>query len=468
MTELDKIFAGPPAFATRGVMLDISRTKVPTMATLFALVDQLAAWRLNHLQLYTEHAFAYTGHDVVWKDASPMTPAEMRALDDYCGARGIELAANQNSLGHLHRWLKHPHYLHLAECPDGYTTPWGEKRGGPFSLNPVDPASLTFMAGLYDQLLPLIRSPLVNAGCDEAFDLGQGKSRTTCEQRGKGRVYLDYLKQIKKLIEARGKVMMFWGDIILHHPELIPELDRNLVALVWGYEADHPFDEQCAKFAAARIPFWVCPGTSCWNSFTGRFTNARANLDAAARAGSTYGATGFLITEWGDNGHWQTRPFTMLALAAGAVTAWKGHAPDDATLAHMVDHASALIGLGNLYLAAGFPWHNTSPAFPLLRFQEPTTVLEKWTSENLRAARQQLAHLTLPPDDEIRLGAAMLDAALQRGLHLKTGERTGDLSQLKFILAEFERLWLLRNRPGGLAESIEPLRMRACPEHVSG
>lgn len=461
MTELDAIFSGSPAFATRGVMLDISRTKVPTMETLFALVDQLAAWRINHLQLYTEHTFAYTGHEVVWKDASPMTPAEMRTLDDYCIARGIELAANQNSLGHLQRWLKHAEYKHLAECPDGYTTPWGEKRTGPFSLNPVDPASLALMDELYAQLFPTIRSPLVNVGCDEAFDLGQGKSRTACEQRGKGRVYLAYLQQIKRLVEARGKTMLFWGDIILNHPELIPELDRNLIALVWGYEADHPFDEQCAKFAAARVPFWVCPGTSCWNSITGRFANARANLDAAAAAGRKYGASGFLITEWGDNGHWQTRPFTMLALAAGAVTAWTGHAPEDAILARMMKNAPVLMELGNLYLSAGFPLHNTSPIFSLLRFQEPKTVLEKWTPENLRAVRERLARIALPPDDEIRLGAAMLDAALKRGLRLKGEKHMDDATSVDLLIPGFDRLWLLRNRPGGLTESREPLVLRA-------
>lgn len=447
-------------------MLDISRTKVPTMATLFGLVDQLAAWRINHLQLYTEHTFAYAGHEAIWKNASPMTADEMRMLDDYCAARGIELAANQNSLGHLHRWLKHPDYLHLAECPDGYTTPWGEKRSGPFSLNPVDPESLTFMAELYDQLFPSVRSPLVNVGCDEAFDLGQGASKTACEQRGKGRVYLDYLQQIKKLVEARGKTMMFWGDIILNHPELIPELDRTLVALVWGYEADHPFEEQCAKFAAARIPFWVCPGTSCWNSIAGRFTNALDNFAAAAQAGIKHGASGFLITEWGDNGHWQTMPFTLLALAAGAVTAWTGRPPDGETLGSMIEDAPSLIKLADVYRVAGFPMHNTSPAFPLLRFKDPAATLEKWSDENLRATLEQIEQTrSILTNEESSLGADMLAHAVKRGLWLKAGRPAGksaDMARdIQSWLPAFDRLWLERNRPGGRDESREPLMLRA-------
>jgi len=62
-----------PDFPARGYMLDISRDKVPTMETLLQLIDKLAAWKYNQLQLYTEHTFAYLNHPVVWSEATPMT-----------------------------------------------------------------------------------------------------------------------------------------------------------------------------------------------------------------------------------------------------------------------------------------------------------------------------------------------------------------------------------------------------------
>src|SRR5437868_1444645 len=40
-----------PDFAVRGVMLDISRDKVPTMATLYGMVDLFASLKINQLQL---------------------------------------------------------------------------------------------------------------------------------------------------------------------------------------------------------------------------------------------------------------------------------------------------------------------------------------------------------------------------------------------------------------------------------
>src|SRR5579864_7103755 len=51
-----------PVLAHRGVMLDVSRGKVPRLSTLCQLVDQLAACKYNQLQLYIEHTFAFASH----------------------------------------------------------------------------------------------------------------------------------------------------------------------------------------------------------------------------------------------------------------------------------------------------------------------------------------------------------------------------------------------------------------------
>ncbi|MGI9110052.1 MAG: glycoside hydrolase family 20 zincin-like fold domain-containing protein, partial [Opitutales bacterium] len=83
-----------PALPVRGFMLDVSRGKVPTMAELRRLVEGLHALRANQLQLYVEHTFAWPGHEDAWGDASPLTAAQIKALDDACAAVGIELVPN--------------------------------------------------------------------------------------------------------------------------------------------------------------------------------------------------------------------------------------------------------------------------------------------------------------------------------------------------------------------------------------
>lgn len=158
----------------------------------------------------------------------------------------------------------------------------------------------TSSTGLYAEFLPNFTSGMLNIGCDETVELGQGRSRKLCAERGLHRVYLDFLSELVKLAGRHGRRVQFWGDIILHEPELIPELPQGVTALDWGYEANHPFRDECAKFRAAGIPFYVCPGTSAWNSITGRTANMFGNIGSAARCGRESGAAGLLLTDWGD------------------------------------------------------------------------------------------------------------------------------------------------------------------------
>ena len=179
-----------------------------------------------------------SNHPEVWAKASPFTGEEILELDAYCRERHIELVPNQNSFGHMHRWFEHARYAPLAEAPDGFDFPWGDRSDGPFSLCPIDPGSLTLVTGLFDELLPHFTSKTFNVGCDETFDLGQGRSRAECDRVGTGRVYVDYLRKVYQAVTDRDHIMQFWGDIIVQYPELIPELPRDAIALEWGYEAE--------------------------------------------------------------------------------------------------------------------------------------------------------------------------------------------------------------------------------------
>lgn len=465
-----------PDFPIRGVMLDISRDKVPTMETLFRLVEELAEWKINRLELYTEHTFAYRRHRAVWEHASPMTADEVRALDAFCAERFIELVPNQNCFGHLHRWLENEPYRDLAECPDGFMTPWGDWRNGPFSLNPLDPRSLALVEELLAELLPNFRSRNVNVGCDETFDLGQGASRAACEERGKGRVYLDFLLKIHAAVTRHGRTMNFWGDIILNHPDLIAELPRDVVPLVWGYEADHPYAAQCAQFADAGLPFLVCPGTSTWNSILGRTDNALANIANALENGRAAGARGMLLTSWGDNGHWQPYAADLLPLAAGAARAWCLESNRDADLPAQLDlhvyrddaraWGALARDLGLVYRDLEHPIHNASALFRLISQRDIADLQSAIGEDRLRAARARLrelraniAHTRSARDDaelvrsEWDAACALAECGLARGL--------GERADWPGAIAAYRAQWLARNRPGGLADSVAWLEARA-------
>jgi hexosaminidase len=480
-----------PDYPVRGVMLDISRDKVPTMDTLCGLVDRLSTWKVNQFQLYTEHTFAYRNHPEVWAEASPLTGEEILALDSFCRERFVELVPNQNSFGHMQRWLIHPRYAPLAEVSGDFETPWGVERG-PFSLCPEDAGSLALVESLYDELLPHFTSRLFNIGCDETFDLGQGRSRQACQERGIGRVYLDFLLKLHRSVQRRGRRIQFWGDIIVQHPELVRELPVDAIALEWGYEAGHPFDERGLQYASAGIPFYACPGTSSWCSVAGRTDNALANLRNAAENGRKHGACGYLNTDWGDHGHWQALPVSYLGLAAGAAYSWHLESNRDLDVRRAVslfafEDASGEMGnlvydLGNVYRAVGFEPPNASALFWILQWRLPA--IQAFTSEgpgpftrSLEAIETAMASLDREqmkdPEaalirEEFHQTAHLLRHACRRALLVleQDGAKAKRLAReladdLDEIVPEYKRIWLARNRPGGLVDSVARLEAMA-------
>mgnify|MGYP000176149182 CR=1 FL=1 len=122
---------------------------------------------------------------------------------------------------------------------------------------------------------------------------------------------------------------MFWADIALEHPEALAALPDDLIALAWGYEPDSPFARWCIQLRSVGREVWVCPGTSSWRSITGRTSERRENLLSAAREGLAHGASGWLVTDWGDLGHRQQWPVALNALAEAAHRAWSGTAVYD-------------------------------------------------------------------------------------------------------------------------------------------
>ncbi len=475
-----------PSFPVRGVMLDISRDRIPTMDELFRTVNLLASWKINHLQLYTEHSFAYCGHEEVWQGASPLTGEEVRLLDKQCRGLGITLAANQNCFGHMTGWLRHDRYAHIAETNGEWE--WGcHPRSGPFSLCPIDPGSIALIEELLGRLLPNFSSGLVNIGCDETFDVGQGRSRQAVAERGIAAVYSEYVTKVASIARRCGFRSMFWADMVLCHPEALDRIPDELIALVWGYEPDTPFGSWCKQLRASGREVWVCPGTSSWRSITGRTYERRSNLRAAAQEGVKSGASGFLVTDWGDMGHRQQWPVSLHALAEAADAAWNADAAasNDPRASSMHAFGALASGVGpwldelgdldrELRRTAGktdaegkpTPLRNSTCLFTDLHtpldcefrcgsLSDWRTVLERLDDLSDRfptGLNSQVADELQHTLSVARLAAERaITRRQQEGLSSRRRRQLAD--KLRDIIQEHRRLWLLRSRPGGLEDS---------------
>jgi hypothetical protein len=478
-----------PDLSVRAVMLDISRDKVPTMETLTALIDRLAGWKVNQIQLYTEHTFAFRDHEAVWRDASPLTAEEIRALDRYCRERHVELVPNQNCLGHAERWLRHERYRDLALAPEGFVE-FGEHRS-PSTLDPRNPKALELVRSWLAELLPNFTSRRLNVGLDEPWEL-------KAEQIDD---YLSWVAQLRALPEVEGHELLMWGDILAARPELVSRIPDDVTICEWGYDADFDFDGRAAVLARAGRPFWLCPGTSSWLSILGRFTNMVGNCSAAVDAALAHGGPGILNTDWGDRGHLQYLPISEPGLAYGAAVSWCIDANRDLDVAAALDlHCyddeagelgAALVRLGDSHRELTPQVGNVASS--VLHLYYPQLHLGRGPLAGVHVTEYEAIEATLADVDRRlelarprRADGALVIAELRNNMalvrvlcHDARARLAGDGSlasvpertraelarELDTVIEAHEPLWHARNRPGGFADSVGQLaRLRRAYE----
>lgn len=95
-----------PDFEYRGFYHDITRGKVPTVDTLKGLVDIMAYYKMNSLQLYVEHTFEFREIPELNEKTGYITAEEIKELDEYCYENFIDFIPSVATFGHMYEILE--------------------------------------------------------------------------------------------------------------------------------------------------------------------------------------------------------------------------------------------------------------------------------------------------------------------------------------------------------------------------
>ena len=463
-------------------------------------------------------SFAYPSFRELWEETeTPVTGQEMQELEQFAADRLIELVPNQNLLGHMSAWLETDRFAHLAECPDGYMLMGLMEHNSTLDLSNPESYELVeqmlddmlpyFSSGYFNANLD---EPFELGQCNTR-ELAE-------ERGGAGFLYLDFLKRLNSDVRNKhDRQMMIWGDIVAKHPEIIPEIPEDIILIEWGYESFHPFDAHTERIAEAGLPFLVAPGTSSWTTFTGRTDNMLGNIDIAVDAALAHGGLGMLLTDWGDMGHWQYWPVSWAPFTYGAAISWNAESRKSLPLTQFLNRmifrdesaemAALILDLGRYNQFEEFAMVNMTTTmqsymfgivdpvlreaiqnrilheFPdlmqvgddvldeiMARFEHPqpynyqaiidyTTIL----SERLQNTRMQRADAELVIDEMANAIRMIQLGALTRHYadwmrEYSPAEKLALLTEMKelaeIMISEHERLWLVRNRSGGLDRSL--------------
>lgn len=304
-----------PTMRWRGVSDDISRGPVPTVDYIKRQIRTEAYFKLNMHSFYMEHTFASATHPLIGPDGGSLTPEEIKDLVAYARKYHVELVPEQQTFGHLHKALRLEKYAELAE------TPYGDV------LSPQQPGSYRLIADWYKELNELFPGEFFHIGEDETFELGEGQSRVQAQAKGVGAVYFEHLNRVRDLLKPYNRRLMFWGDIALHHPDLIGQIPKDLIVMNWQYGARDDFWSSIKPFQDAGLQQFVCPGAQTWNHIFPNTEAAGKNIVNFVRDGQKAGAIGVMNTTWDDDGE-ALFEMAWYPIALGAAASWQDGAVD--------------------------------------------------------------------------------------------------------------------------------------------
>ena len=186
-------------FDTFGVMIDLSRNAVMTVSEMKRFILLLSKMGYNQVQLYMEDTYEVAGEPYFGYFRGRYTQTELKDLDDYAFACGIELVPCIQTLAHLETLLRWPTFKKVA---DSYGT-----------LLVGEDETYQLIELMISSLRRCFHTNKINIGMDEAGSIGQGRYREIHGERDRIVVFCEHLTKVCEITAKYGFEPMIWSDM---------------------------------------------------------------------------------------------------------------------------------------------------------------------------------------------------------------------------------------------------------------
>ncbi|MCF8306839.1 MAG: family 20 glycosylhydrolase [Ignavibacteriales bacterium] len=302
-----------PDMQYRGISDDISRGQVSTLENFKRIISFMARYKMNTYMPYIEDVLEFDMYPSIGKDRGALTKSEVKELVAFAREHFIDVIPVFQTLGHYENILSQPEFLKYAEFP------------GAASLNVSSEDTYVFLENLLKEVFEIFPSEYFHMGADESWDVGKGASAYRVEDEGLGFIHLKHYKRVLDICKKYNKKVMMYSDILLNHPEILPELPKDILIVDWHYRASEDYPS-AKTFNDNGFRYFVSPAV--WNFLTTFPTNLLAipNISYFVKAGIENNATGFINSNWGDYGAETFKELVLFGYAFGAQASWNSQA----------------------------------------------------------------------------------------------------------------------------------------------
>ena len=302
-------------FASCGVMADVSRGAVLTPEAARRLIDRLAALGMNLLMLYTEDTYAVPEVPLQGYLRGRYTQQELRALDDYASAAGVELVPCIQTLGHMEQLLQWDDCAPLRDQRD--------------ILLIDDERTYALIDAQLRALRACVRTNRIHIGMDEAHGVGLGEYLLRHGQTDRFALLRRHLSRVIALCGRYGFRPIMWSDMFFRlgsrkndyydEAAVIPQEVIDSLPPVdlcyWDYYHDSEafYDRMIAQHERMGRETVFAGGVWTWAGFLPHVRMTEATMRPALRVCARRRVRTVLATMWGDDGA-ETNLFLGLSL----------------------------------------------------------------------------------------------------------------------------------------------------------
>ena len=235
-------------FTELSTMIDASRCAVPTVKTMYKLIDRLALMGYSMAMLYTEDTVKLENRPYFGYMRGGYTKEELRAIDDYAYEYGIEIIPCLECYGHMEKYLI-----------------WGE--AAPIKdtekvLLAREEKTFTFLEELISSTSSCFRSKRIHIGMDEAWGMGRGKFMDKHGFVEPFDIFNEYMERLIAITNKYGLKPMMWSDMYFRNgssthqyydadtvipSEVAEKIPKEVQLVFWHYGEKHECDDYMLK-----------------------------------------------------------------------------------------------------------------------------------------------------------------------------------------------------------------------------
>ncbi|MBS5480828.1 MAG: beta-N-acetylhexosaminidase [Clostridiales bacterium] len=289
-----------------GAMFDCSRNAVLTVDAVKYFLRQMAVMGLNTLLLYTEDTYEVEGEPYFGYLRGRYSIAQLREIDDYAAALGVEFIPCIQTLAHMEQFLKW-----------NAATPY---RDTDEVLMVGQEETYALLERMLRSVSSAVRTRRIHIGMDEAHTLGLGRHLDKYGYHTRFELMQAHIGRVKAITDSLGLQPMMWGDMVFrmyvdgggyYDPDVqLPDEARHLVPegidlIYWDYyHQEEAFYHTYIGWHKKLGHLPVFGGGICtWTgAMVQNYNHTVKATEAAMRACKAEGVREAFACIWNDNG----------------------------------------------------------------------------------------------------------------------------------------------------------------------